>query len=138
VPRFGGAYLGSFVFEGASKNGPPDRIGRKCKLDLTGQAWAQRFLAKPIRQARPAVPAAPPAPPMAPPEQLTESVLAKVEAEFEALRKRNAEKRAAKRDKPYSDPQADGISLISLRCRDRRRVRCGRLRATLARVLVPN
>ena len=83
-------------------------LPRKCKLDLTNQAWAQRLLAKPVQHpvARANPPAAlpKPEPKPLPPEELTERIQAEriqaeIEAAFETFRKRNAEKRVAKRDK---------------------------------------
>ena len=77
-------------------------LPRKCKLDLTGQAWAQRLLAKPIRLLEPSK-NPPAAQPEAPPSGQRAAIQAQIEAELAVLRERNG--RAAKR--PADDALQD-------------------------------
>jgi hypothetical protein len=69
-------------------------LPRKCTLDLTGQAWAQRFLAKPVRQLGPSK-NPPAAQPEDSPSRQRAAIQAQIDAELAALRERNG--RAAKR-----------------------------------------
>jgi len=77
-------------------------LPRKCALELTGQAWAQRFLAKPIRLLEPSR-NPPAAQPEAPPSRQRAAIQAQIEAELAVLRDRNG--RAAKR--PADDAPQD-------------------------------
>jgi hypothetical protein len=82
---------------------PRIELPPKCKLDLTGQAWAQRFLAKPVRQLGPSK-NPPAAQPEAPPSRQRAAIQAQIEAELAVLGEKN--RRAAKRladDAPQQD-----------------------------------
>jgi hypothetical protein len=84
-----------------------NELPRKCQLDLTNQAWAQRLLAKPIQRpvTRVNPPAAPPKPESKseskpefkpeskPTDPLIERIQAEIDTAFEAFRQRLARRR---------------------------------------------
>jgi hypothetical protein len=79
---------------------PRIELPPKCKLDLTGQAWAQRFLARQLGPSK----NPPAAQPEASPSRQRAAIQAQIEAELAVLGEKN--RRAAKRladDAPQQD-----------------------------------